>query len=496
MSDWKTKVVHELLHDANYELLPINTEISPEGFVSGVESFEAFENSFENVIDISSVVKKNVERAFWDVLMDDLGASSFKSLTLLLRELREGISRICNLEVHREHDPAECIDRFERDSRTATFMAVADNIFASLCDLGAPVREQAAKTTFAKLRAQLEGAAHLSQSTAAVGQVMRFLYTLYEVLNADIINSQVKALRAIYHGQAAIDYLAEHFETKHGLSGVQGVPAGVGVGLPLPKTESCLAATKQWMGEVFASLAIVPSSGEDSAFPVEMKSGIGDTLMVREKEDSVTNAKGLPKVHRDVLSSAVLQIMAQDKPVMLEDVPEILEMDHRRLVGLQHTFQRLVVLSASCLLLHQLMGKRDAEEAEQVKDAFAKRVNALLLHPDTKLSHLSSELHNLLKQHCEGALELNEESIFNLLNDLLNEDGLAYKSLKKNMQAALLIALVEQPSNPATKANVLKSLKRSGSAVLYNKVAGSAEKVRDVVVIACKIHSRVLGHIC
>jgi hypothetical protein len=499
LQDWKTKVVHELLHDPNYELLPINSAINSKGF--GVENVECFESNFENVIDISSAsgkisAGKVVERAFWDAVLEDLidSSSSYESIVGLLKELQEGIGRICNLDRHRSYDSTQYIEDLERNPDTEHFLSAAERIFNSLCDLGAPVREDAARATFAKFKLELseQGGNNPSDTARYVCATVRFLHTLYEVLNADIVNGQVKALRAMYHGNAAIDYLAECFQKKHDLS----YDNCASVKLALPKTEACLKGTKEWMRSLSEQLSINTDGRESSAFSFKMKSGIGSSSTMEEsEEDHITDSKGLPKAHLDIFSSIILQTMSQDTTLKLRLLPELLEMDHKRLVNLQNTFQRLVVLSAACLLLHQLVGRQGAEEVESLKDAFARRVNALLLHPETKLSHLSSELYNLLaQQNGDSALAADEESISNLLQKLLDEDSVALKSLKKNILSALFIALMEVDGRAKTSSNlnVLKQLRKAGAAVLYDKVVESAEKIRIISIISCKIHGRVL----
>jgi hypothetical protein len=107
---------------------------------------------------------------------------------------------------------------------------------------------------------------------------VRFLHTLYEVLNADIVNSQVKALRAMYHGNAAIDYLAECFQKKHDLS----YDNCASVKLALPKTEACLKGTKEWMRSLSEQLSINTDGRESSAFSFKMRSGIGSSSTMEE----------------------------------------------------------------------------------------------------------------------------------------------------------------------------------------------------------------------
>ena len=500
IDDWKTRVVHELLHDPHYELLPINSFVSSEDF--GVVSVEQFEHSFENIIDISSVVKEDVEKAFWDVLMGDLTAASFKSLVALLRELQGGISRICNVDVHREHDATKHIEAFEDQPDAERFLAVSTKMFDSLCQLGAPVREESAKAAFSKFTTQLQGASDLSAFPKDTCQLVKFLYTLYEVLNADIVNSQVRALRSLYQGHAAIDYLAERFQEKYAPR--DGDKAKSAKHL-LPKTDVCLKETRKWIEDTSAQLEIVSETeGEDSSvLPFEMKSGIGDpTLQVssalmmksKEKKNSIADSKRIPKPRKDLISSFILRTMAQDTPALLSDLPEILEMDRKRLVNMQNTFQRLVVLSASCILLHQLLARQRTEDIEKLKDVFSKRVNALLLHSETKLSHLSSELFSLLRQQgCDTAITTSEESISNLLNKLLDEESVAYKQLKKSVQKAVFISLIARQANGTAKASIVKQLKKSGAAVLYDKVIEAADKVESIAVIACKIHEKTLS---
>ena len=70
---------------------------------------------------------------------------------------------------------------------------------------------------------------------------------------------------------------------------------------------------------------------------------------------------------------------------------------------------------------------------------------------------------------------------------------MAYKQLKKSVQNAVFISLIARQANGTAKASIVKQLKKSGAAVLYDKVIEAADKVESIAVIACKIHEKTLS---
>ena len=106
--------------------------INSKGF--GVENVECFERNFENIIDIPTpgAVGKVAEKAFWNVVLEDLKASSYEAIVGLLKELQEGIGRICNLNRHRNYDSSQYIENLERHPDTEHFMSASERIFDSL----------------------------------------------------------------------------------------------------------------------------------------------------------------------------------------------------------------------------------------------------------------------------------------------------------------------------------------------------------------------------
>ena len=487
----KEKIVHELVHDPNFEFVPVN-----QNFLADVANTDKEQVAGQNLkmqsAEISNI-SHTMEKAFWDIIIEDMEKNKYKRVYMFLQELQEGIGEVCDLSRHPELNPQAKIDILMQNPDGFdfnAFLVTVEDICYSLCYLGAPAREEQAMITFNQLKSKFVSLQEEREKKDMLCTILKYLHTLLHILNADIINSQVRSIASVMHGDVAFDYLKGKFQDRFNLD----FEAKVNLKEVLPKT--C-----KWLEKAEVDLDGWNSGDnaefincEGSMIPSEMRSGGIVHSDVRKTENAAAwrDMKEISRAHLLLSSCGILSSIMEEEPLSSANLPEILDMDADRLVLLQNSFQRLFVLSTCCLLFDQFVKRKNSKQVEVSKESFIRRINALLLHPSTRIRDVATEICNVIsKENANKFLE--EETITNLLQKIFSEESAAHKSLKKNLMSSLSLAILRSQS-PSLEDEIALRLRKCGASVLKSEVIELSESIQYIAAVTCKIHKDILEH--
>eukprot|EP00803_Ostreobium_quekettii_P005576 evm.model.scf_925.6 EVM.evm.TU.scf_925.6 scf_925:50601-54215(+) len=461
------------------------------------------------------------EKAFWDSMEWRLRTQQ-QDAAEQLSETLSGMGQELSETLPEGSAARTVLDIFKKDRMLAVLSSATDNSDSPLGmvdaegllqllehtaelmqEFGAPAREENAARAHRAVHEQImdalakEGEAKVEALAKAISRALRLLMSQLKVLKLDASNARLRMLGTSMTGAAAVDYVRAKFASVFSLP---SSPSLDDLKARLPRTSSwasdasSFAATLPSLLEPIAQSPRTPSSAQ---IPAQIRSGLRQRSATADGERG-----GLPQwgevglvapvgggSWRAAVRAGVVELVAREGASARESVPETMQLDAERLHAIQNRYQRVLVMAASFLVVHQYRSASASPAALPDVSATKDRLSVVLSNPEVTLSSVAVELCRLVGT---TSAEM-EAKVTGTLKSLLGRDGPGFKALEAGVKKALAVLLVLGAQGASAEGMQLAKsmLARVGGAALTEEVADLAGDVGGLVGVSEAVHEGV-----
>ena len=445
-------------------------------------------------------VQSTMEHLFWEGIKEELVQIplSTDALERLAVEIYDDISAIIPRQlvsdIREVLNPKAIKTAFHQiDTGIDYLHDLLKNTLALIRQLGAPAQEEESLQRHKSLLKTIETAPVSGKPTAenfalfvpCIVDAFRFVLQETKRLKLECANARLQLMaRGLLRGKSAYAYMKTKFCEKFKLPTSSMDVEVVKAQIPMTYTWYSTALSTQMSDakeRVGSYLDDLSNEGLDAKLgaPSVVRSGL---LPLHRKSSSAGNDTSdqtssqqtlRPAVHESrqeilCIRLGILGLISQQDALNPAAIPETILYDYKRLLTMQDSFQRLMFLAATSIVVQQrLRGK--VEHLGMHIEKCAKRVDALLNHGQVVMADIAAELammtNSAVGVESEAENKSSEEIIAKTLISMTKRDGNARLALLKGIHYAVEALLLLGDTAPGCKA-ACQSLTRCGAAHL------------------------------
>ncbi|CAA6660154.1 unnamed protein product [Spirodela intermedia] len=368
---------------------------------SFVDNFR-FDTTGNKEGNFKAKVKETMEKAFWDIVMESLTRETpdHSYVIELVKEIRD---ELCGMVPKSWKE--KILDNLDLDILSQVLKTGTDDVshlgrileyaLGILLKLSAPANEVEIKRTHERLLAELaEIVAQKNDKTnssfvTAVVKGLRFVLEQIEVLQKEISRARIQMIEPFIRGPAGVMYLQREFTNRH------GAPSDAAT--TLTRTAQWISSTRESLSEwkehsdmsMATAQTLVPATALRSGGNISSACSSDGSSMTpySSSRNEFFTGGALPECKGETVDLLVrlglLKLVRRMEGLTLDEIPETMELNFRRLRNAQIKFQRIIVICTSLLVLRQtLLGENPAAEVEEAVSRSAKELCRLLENDD------------------------------------------------------------------------------------------------------------------
>ncbi|CAA7396475.1 unnamed protein product [Spirodela intermedia] len=468
---------------------------------SFVDNFR-FDTTGNKEGNFKAKVKETMEKAFWDIVMESLTRETpdHSYVIELVKEIRD---ELCGMVPKSWKE--KILDNLDLDILSQVLKTGTDDVshlgrileyaLGILLKLSAPANEVEIKRTHERLLAELaEIVAQKNDKTnssfvTAVVKGLRFVLEQIEVLQKEISRARIQMIEPFIRGPAGVMYLQREFTNRH------GAPSDAAT--TLTRTAQWISSTRESLSEwkehsdmsMATAQTLVPATALRSGGNISSACSSDGSSMTPYSSSQFFTGGALPECKGETVDLLVrlglLKLVRRMEGLTLDEIPETMELNFRRLRNAQIKFQRIIVICTSLLVLRQtLLGENPAAEVEEAVSRSAKELCRLLENDDADVG-VKEIIETLVAKgrHIQSQREVMAKVLAKSVQD---GDGVFCKVAGAVYTAARGVLL--GGGGPGGRVMAESALRRVGGTVLTDQLVEMSEALVVLAVVSGQVH--------
>ncbi|KAF5190555.1 T-complex protein [Thalictrum thalictroides] len=491
-------LVNEIIHERHY-VLADSLDVNNEG---------------PNAI--KAKIKDTMEKAFWNGIAESLKRDEpdYGRIVELVKEVRDELSEMAPRSWKQNIYEVIDLDILSQVMMSGIHdLSYLGNILefalVTLQKLSAPASEdemiKSHKTLMDELHETSQAGDESNTSFVfAMIKGLRFVLEQIQILKRDISKARIRLLEPVIQGPAGFEYLRKAFGNRY------GSPSNASNSLPLTVQWllSMRSSVDQVWDEYTDSLSCLSTRHASSTNGLPPYSALrtGGSISIASKiqgkliagsahSENTTTGNNQPECSGDRIDKMVrhglVKLTSGIEGVTQENIPETLKLNFSRLRNVQAQLQKIIVISASILVLRQVINSEKlATSAVEIENALSNSVERLteLLDSveDVGITDIVETINESLDCDSEK-LQSRKEALGNMLIKSLRADDPVFTRVSSAVYLAAT-GVVFGGSGLQGRELAETTLRRVGAAVLTGYLMKAVEVLIVVAMTSCNIH--------
>uniref|UniRef100_A0A2P2LSL0 Uncharacterized protein MANES_07G019200 n=2 Tax=Rhizophora mucronata TaxID=61149 RepID=A0A2P2LSL0_RHIMU len=467
----------------------------------------------EDQYDIKAKIRKTMEEAFWDGIMESLKEvePDYDRVVQLVREVRDELS-----EMAPESWKQEIVEAIDLDILTQLLKSgnldvgylgkILEFALGTLQKLASVAHEAELKVKHQKLLKELTETCQtrdhskFSHATAMV-KGLRFVLEQIQALKQEISKGHIRMMEPLLKGPAGLDYLKKGFVNRYGSHEHACVS--------LPLTRQWLSSVRnckdqEWEEYNNSLSALMSCASSSQVFLPSMTLRTGGSFPVKANGNGMTASAALnttggqqpePGCQGEKIDLFVrlglLQLVSAVSGLTSESLPETLLINLPRLRAVQAQIQKIIVISTSILIFRQaLLMEQVIASSGDMEDIVSKCTKQLLQVLDQIDDVGIEEIVDVISGFSHNGTEKLQSRKL-VMGRMLAKSLQAGDPVFKKVSRAVYLAargVVLGGSGPQGRKLAEMALQQIGAVMLTERVVQAAEVLVVVATVSVRVH--------